>query len=79
MHPILVAALAETQHRRSACEAVTEQPCRLCRGPRRQRLEMHDHATTPSRHSTLARLFRNARPFARVLSLLQSISKGCQG
>jgi hypothetical protein len=40
---------------------------------------MQDHATTPSRHSPLAGLFQNARPFARMLSLLQSISKGCQG
>jgi hypothetical protein len=79
MHPILVAALAEDQHRRCPCGAVTQQPCRLSRDCRRQRLEMQDHVTTPSRHSRLARLFRNARPFARVLSLLQSISKGCQG
>ena len=79
MHPILVAALAEDQHRRCRCEAVTQQPCRLCRSCRRQRLEMQDYATTPSRHLPLARLFRNARPFARVLSLLRSISKGCQG
>jgi hypothetical protein len=79
MHPILVAALAEDQHRRCPCGAVTQQPCRLCRSCRRQRLEMQDYATTPSRHLPLARLFRNARPFARVLSLLRSISKGCQG
>ena len=80
MHPILVAALAEDQHRRCPCGAVTQQPYRLCRSCRRQRLEMQDHATAPSRRSPLnARLFRNAPPFARVLSLLQSISKGCQG
>jgi hypothetical protein len=79
MHPILVAALAEDQHRRCPCGAVTQQPFRLCRNCRRQSAEMQDHATTPSWQSPLARLFRNARPFARVLSLLQSISKGCQG
>jgi hypothetical protein len=79
MHPILVAALAEDQHRRCACGAVTQQPYRLCHGCRRQRLEMQDYATTPSRYAPLARLFRNAWPFARMLSLLQSISEGCQG
>jgi hypothetical protein len=79
MHPILIAALAEDQHRRCPCGAVTQQPCRLCRGCRRQRLEMQDYANKPSRHSLLPHLFRNARPFARVPSLLQSISKGCQG
>jgi len=78
MHPILVAALAEDQHRRCPCGTVTQHPCRLCRGCRRQRLEMQYQATTPPWHSPLARLFRNARPFARMLSLLQSISKRCQ-
>ena len=54
MHPILVAALAEDQHRRCPCGSVTQQPYRLCRSCRRQRLEMQDHATAPSRHSPLS-------------------------
>jgi hypothetical protein len=41
---------------------------------------MQGHATVPSLRSSLnARVFRNVRPFARVPSLLQGISKGCQG
>jgi len=80
MHPILVAALAEDQHRRCTCGAVTQLPYRLCRGCRRQRLEMQDRATASSRRSPLnVRLFRNPPPFGRVRSLLQSMSKGCQG
>ena len=80
MHPILVAALSKDQHQRCPCGAVTQQPYRLCRGCRRQRLEMQDHATAPSRRSPLnTRLFRGTQPFARVLSLLQSTSKGRQG
>lgn len=80
MHPILVAALAEDQHRRCLGGVATQQPHRQCRGCRRQCLEMQDHAIAPSRLSPLnARRFRNALPFARVLSLLQSISEGCRG
>jgi hypothetical protein len=80
MHPILVAALAEDRHQRCSCGAVTQQPHCLCRGCRRECLEMQDHATAPSRRSPLnAHLFRNATPFACVRSLLQSISTGCQG
>jgi hypothetical protein len=78
MHPTLVAALAEDHQRPCSYGAATQQPCRLYRGFCRQRLEMQDHAATPSRHSPLARPFGNVRPFARVLSLLQSINKGCQ-
>jgi hypothetical protein len=79
MHPILVAALAEDRHRRCPCGVVTQRPYRLCRGCRRQYLEMQDHATAPPRRSPLvARLFRNAQPFARVLSLFQR-SKEHQG
>jgi hypothetical protein len=41
---------------------------------------MQAHETAPSRRSPLnARLFGNAPPFARVLSLIQRISKGYQG
>jgi hypothetical protein len=73
MHPILVAALAEDRHQRCPCDAVTQQPYRLCRDCRRQCLETQDHAAAPSRRSPLnAHLFRNAPPFAWVLSLLQS-------
>jgi hypothetical protein len=80
MHPILVAALAENQHKRCPCGAVAQLPYCLCRGCRRQRLEMQDRATTPSRCSSFnVCLFRHAPPLAGVLSLLQSISKGCQG
>jgi len=80
MHPILVAEFPKDQHRRCLCGAVTQQPCRLCRGCRRRCPEMQDHATAPSRRSPLvACLFLNAHPSARVLSLLQSTSKGCQG
>jgi hypothetical protein len=32
MHPILVAALAEDEHRRCPCGAVAQLPYRLCRG-----------------------------------------------
>jgi hypothetical protein len=78
MHPILVAALAEDRHRRFPCAVVTQRPCRLCRG-RRQYLEMQDNATAPPLRSPLvARLFRNAQLFARVLSLVQR-SKGHRG
>jgi len=80
MHPILVAALTEDQHRRSHSATITQLPYRLCHGCRRQRLVMQDHPTTPSRRPPLnTRLFRNAPPFAWVLSLLQSVSKGCRG
>jgi hypothetical protein len=80
MHPILVAALAEDQHRRCPCGAITQLPYRLCRGCRRQRLAIQHRATTPSRHSLLnARLLRIAPPVAWMLSLLQRTSKGCQG
>jgi hypothetical protein len=79
MHPILVAALAEDQHWRCPCGVATQQPHRQCGGCPRQCLEMQDHAFAPSRYSPLVRLFRNARPFARVLSLLQIISKGYKG
>jgi len=80
MHPILVAALAEDQHRRCSCGAVPQQTYRLCGDCRGQYLEIQDHAIAPSRRSALnARLFRNAPPFARVLSLIQSTSKGRQG
>jgi hypothetical protein len=80
MHPILVAALAEDQHRRCPCGAVTQLPYRLCRSCRQQRLEMQDRATALSQHSSLnARLLRNAPPFAWVLSIVQRTSKGCQG
>ena len=79
MHPILVTALAEDRHRCCPCGAVTRLPCRLCRGCRGRRLEMQEHETAPSRRLLLnARLFGNARPFARMLSLIQSISKGYQ-
>ena len=80
MHPILVAALAEDQHRRCPCGAATQLPYRLCRGCRRQRREMQDRVTAPSRCSPLnTRPFRSVLVIARVLSLLQSISKGCRG
>lgn len=80
MHPILVAALTADQHLRCPCGAVTQRPYRLCHGCRRQRLVMQDCAIAPPQRSLLkARLFRNASPFAWVLSLLQRISKGCQG
>jgi hypothetical protein len=80
MHPILVAALADDRHRRCPCGAVPQQSYRLCRGCHRQCLAMQDHATAPPRRSPLTtRLFRNAQPFARMLSLLQSTSKGRQG
>jgi hypothetical protein len=80
MHPILVAALAEDQHWRCPCGAVTRLSHRLCRGCLRQRLEMQDRATAPQRRSSMnARLFRYVPPFARMLSLPRSISKGCQG
>jgi hypothetical protein len=80
MHPILVAALAEDRPRRCPCGAVTQQPYRLCHGRRRQCLEMQDQTSAASRRSPLnACLFRNAPPFAWVLSLLQSAGKGRQG
>ena len=80
MHAILVAALAEDQHRRCPCGAVTQQIHRLCGDYRRQCPEMQDHAIAPSRRSPLnARLFRNAPPFAWMLSPLQGASKGRQG
>jgi hypothetical protein len=81
MHPILVAALAEDRRRRCPCGAVTQQsyrPCRSCR--RGQHLELQDRADAPSQRSPLgACQIRNTLPCARVLSLLHSISKGCQG
>jgi len=80
MHPILVAALSKDRHQRCPCGAVTQHPYRLRRGCRRQRLEMQDHATAPSRRSPLnARLFRGVQPFARVVPLLQNASKGTEG
>jgi hypothetical protein len=79
MHPILVAALNEDQHRRCRCGAITQLPYRLCHGCRRQRLVMQD-PIAPSRRPPLnTGLFRNAPPFAWVLSLLQSVSRGCRG
>ena len=80
MHPILVATLTEDQHRRCHSGAITQLPYRLCHGCRRQRLVMQDHPTAPSRRPPLnTRLFRNARLFAWVPSLLQSVSKGYRG
>jgi hypothetical protein len=81
MHPMLVAALAEDRHRHCPCGAVIQQLYRLCRACRRECLEMQDHATALSWRSPLnARLFQNAPPpFAWVLPLLQSASKGRQG
>jgi hypothetical protein len=80
MNPVLVTALAEDRHRRCPCGVVTQQPYRVCRNcDRRHRLEVQDCATAPSRRSLWhARLFRNAAPFARALSLIQSSSKGRQ-
>jgi hypothetical protein len=63
MYSILVAALAEDQRRRCPCGAVIQQLYCLCRGCRRQCLEIGDRVTAPSRRSSAnARLFRNASP-----------------
>jgi hypothetical protein len=80
MHPILVAALAEERHRRCLCGAVTQQSYRLRGGCRHgQHLDVHDHATSPSRRYPLhARHILNAPLFARVVSLLQDASKGTE-
>jgi hypothetical protein len=80
MHPILVTALAEDQHRHCPCGAITQLPYRRCRDCRRQRMEMPGHASAPSRRSPLnACLFRNAPPIALMRPLLQHISKAHQG
>ena len=81
MHPILVAALAEDQHRRCPCGAVTQQPYRLCHGCRPDSAwRCRTVRRPPSRRSPSERTpIPKARPFARVLSLLQSISKGAEG
>ena len=75
MHPILVAALTEDQHRRCHSGAITQLPYRLFHGCRRQRLVMQDHPPAPWQRSPLNTcLSRNAPPFAWVLSL-QKLSK----
>jgi hypothetical protein len=81
MHPIFVAALAEDRHRRCPCGAVTQQPYRPCRNCRRgHHGRLQDSAAAPSRRSPLGTgQIRRALSFARVLSPLQSISKGAKG
>jgi hypothetical protein len=81
MHPILVAALAEDRHRRCPCGAVAQRPHRPCRNCRHGHyLKLQHSAAAPMRRFPLsASQIRRALSFARLLSLLQSTSKGTKG
>jgi hypothetical protein len=80
MHPILVAALAGAGHQRCPCSAATKQPYRLCCNCRHgQHLDVHDDAAAPSpRCPPSAHHLLKASLFARVVSPLQSASKGTE-